>query len=340
MRRAAITSSALYVPEREITNDELRQRFERRTKGTAVVIDKFEAVSGIMRRFAAPEQWATSDLALPAARQAIRRAGLEVGDIDLVIVATDSPDAITPSTSVVLQHKLGAKKAGTFDVSCACASFPTALATAAGLIATNASLRRVLIVGAYLMRKLADPDDVMSFYYGDGAGAVVVEASDEPGVLGIALRADGAFASYWGIASGGTLEPASEDSVRAGRTRVRMLQKYPPEVNEDGWPLLVHRLADENHFSVHDINLALFTQVRKTTIENVMQRLELPIERAPMIMDRFGYTGSACIPMALEHSVAVGRARAGDLVVMVGSGVGYNQAALALRITPSLLANR
>jgi 3-oxoacyl-[acyl-carrier-protein] synthase-3 len=294
------------------------------------VVDKLEAQSGILRRFAAPDDWATSDLALPAAQAALRDAGLEPEQLDLIVLGTDSPDAITPATSVVLQHKLGATRAGTFDVGCACASFPTALAAAAGLIATNTSLNRVLVAGAYLMRRLADPGDPMCFFYGDGAGAVVLEAASAPGVLGVAMRADGSHAGRWGIESGGTKEPASIASVEAGRTRVRMLERYPPEVNEEGWPLLVRRLCEEQGFAVRDIDRLIFTQVRKSTIEKVMARLELPIDRAPMIMDRIGYTGSACIPMALDDAARSGDLKAGDRVVLVGSGVGYNQAAVAL----------
>jgi len=336
IRHAILTSAAAYVPEREVTNDDLRARFERKTPGASVAIDKMEAASGIRTRWYAPDDWATSDLAVPAARAALRNAGLEPSQIDLLVVATDSPDALTPATSVVLQHKLGATRAGTFDVGCACASFPTALAAVSGLIATNASIGRALVVGAYMMHKLADPDDPMTFFYGDGAGAVVVEAAREPGVLGIAMRADGAYADHWGIASGGTREPASEESVRAGRTRVRLREKYPAEVNEDGWPLLIQKLAHEHAFAVRDVDLAVFTQVRRTTIERVMQRLELPLERAPMVMDKWGYTGSACIPMTLADALQEGRVRAGDLLVMVGSGVGFNQAAVAVRITDAL----
>ena len=115
--------------------------------------------------------------------------------------------------------------------------------------------------------------------------------------------------------------------------QVRMVERYPPEVNEEGWPRLVRELAERGGFAVGDIDLAIFTQVRRPTIEKVMATLELPLERTHMVMDRFGYTGSACVPMALHDAVAQGRLRAGDLVVLVGSGVGYNQAGVALRWT-------
>ena len=156
-RTAQIISTARYVPERRVSNDELTARFA--ALGIPDVINKFGASTGITQRFYAPDDWATSDLALPAAKEALRRAGLKPEDLDLIVLGTDSPDYLTPDTSVVLQYKLGAKNAGTFDVGCACASFPTAIALAAGLIATNAGIKNVLVVGAYLMRKLSDPND-------------------------------------------------------------------------------------------------------------------------------------------------------------------------------------
>ena len=204
-----------------------------------------EASSGIRTRWYAPEDWATSDVALPAARQAIERAGLVPEDVDLIILGTDSPDYVTPATSVVLQHKLGAKNAGTFDVGCACASFPTGLAAAAGLIATNPALKNVLVVGVYLMHKLADPNDPMVFFYGDGAGAAILQAGDEPGFVNAAMQADGEYAKHWGIFAGGTAEPATVENVASGRTTVKMAERYPPEINHEGWPRLVRRLAKE-----------------------------------------------------------------------------------------------
>lgn len=329
-RFAQIISTGRYVPEIEVTNDELRRRFA--GIGNGDVIDKFAASTGIGTRFYAPPDWASSDLAVRAARQALDRAGVAADEIDLLIVGTDSPDYVTPATSVVVQHKLGAVNAGTFDIGCACASFPTGLATAAGWIAVNPSIRRVLVAGVYMMHKLADPDDPMIFFYGDGAAAALVEARDEPGFVSAAAQADGSYAGHWGIYSGGTAEPATEASVRAGRTRVRLVERYPPEINNIGWPRITRQLAANGGFSISEIDLIIFSQVRKSSIEIVMADLGLPLERAHMIMDKWGYTGSACLGMALDDAVEAGRVRAGDLVAFVGSGVGYNQAAAAFRL--------
>lgn len=329
MPHANIVATGIYVPEIEVSNDRLRERF-----GAALpeFVDKMEASSGIRTRWYAPESWSTSDLALQASKQALERAGKKPEDLDLIILGTDSPDYITPATSVVLQAKLGAKNAGTFDVGCACASFPTALANAAGLMATNPALRTVLVVSVYMMHKLADENDPMIFFYGDGAGAAILEQTTEPGFISAAFRADGSYADKWLIQAGGTVAPANEQTVKEGKTVVKMLDRYPPEINNEGWPQVVRDVAKNGGFAVSDIDFLVFTQVRKPTIELVMETLGLPMERTHMVMDKWGYTGSACIPMAFHDALAQKKLEPGDLVVMVGSGVGYNQAGAAFRM--------
>jgi 3-oxoacyl-[acyl-carrier-protein] synthase-3 len=291
-----------------------------------------EASTGILSRWYAPPDWAASDLALRASLQALGRAGKAPADLDLIILGTDSPDYITPATSVVLQGKLGAKNAGTFDVGCACASFPTAISSAAGLMATNPSLKTVLVVSVYLMHKLASEDDPMIFFYGDGAGAAILERGPEPGFISAAFQADGTYATKWLIPAGGTVEPATEAAAREGRTLVKMVERYPPEINNEGWPRLVRKVAENGGFAAGDIDFVIFTQVRKPTIELVMQNLGLPMSKTHMVMERWGYTGSACIPMALDDALQQRKIKPGDLVVMIGSGVGYNQAAAAFRM--------
>ncbi len=329
MRFATLVSTGRYVPPTEVSNDDLRRRFDERFPE---FVDKMEASSQIKTRFWAADDQATSDVALPAARQALERAKVAPEELDLIILGTDSPDYITPATSTVLQHKLGAVNAGTFDVGCACASFPTSFASAAGLIATNPGINTVLVVGVYLMHKLASPDDPMIYFYGDGAGAAVLRPGEAPGFIGSAFQAGGEYHANWGLYSGGTFEPATVASVEAGRTQVRMIERYPPEVNHEGWPRLVRRLAKDNGFALSDIDFIIFTQVRKPSIELVMADLGLPMERTHTIMEKWGYTGSACIPMALDDALEQGRIPSGALVVLVGSGVGYNQAAAAFRM--------
>ena len=327
-RHATTAATGRYLPEIEVANDTLRRRFAH----IPDFVDKMEASTGIRKRWHAPEDWCTSDIALQAARLVLQKAGRKPRDVDLILLGTDSPDYITPATSVVLQHKLGAMNAGTFDIGCACASFPTGLAAASGLIATNPSINAVLVVGVYMMHKLADPTDPMVFFYGDGAGAALVEPADKPGFVSAAFSADGSYHRYWGIFAGGTAEPASEDALRSGRTKVRMLERYPPEINNEGWPRLVRQLARSGEFGIQEIDLAIFTQVRKPSIEMVMAELGLPMERTHTVMEEFGYTGSACIGIALDDAIEKGKVHSGDLVVLVGSGVGYNQAGCAFRM--------
>ena len=327
-RFATIVATGRYIPEIEISNDELRERFAH----IPDFVDNMEASTGITTRWWAPEDWCASDIALPAARQALEKAGRRPEDVDLIILGTDSPDYITPATSVVLQHKLGAVDAGTFDVGCACASFPTGATIAAGMIASNPALKTVLVVGVYNMHKLAAADDPMVFFYGDGAGAAVLEPAGEPGFVSSALRADGSYHGHWGIYSGATFEPATEEAVREGRTMVKMIDRYPPEVNHEGWPKVVRSLAENGGFEVSDIDFAIFTQVRKPSIELVMADLGLATEKTHTVMEKWGYTGSACVPIALDDAIEQGMISSGDLLVMVGSGVGYNQAGAAFRM--------
>jgi 3-oxoacyl-[acyl-carrier-protein] synthase-3 len=325
---ATIVATGSYLPSIEVSNDVLRSRLTQ----VPDYVDKMEAATGILKRWYAPDDWSTSDLALQAARQALDGAGKTPDDVDLIILGTDSPDFITPATSVVVQEKLHAKNAGTFDVGCACASFPTGLAAAAGLVATNASLRTVLVIGAYMMHRLADPKDPGIFFYGDGASAAVLEPADRPGFISSAMLADGSYNHYWGVFAGGTAEPASEEAIREGRTKVQIVKRYPPEINEEGWPRVVRQLARDGGFTLQDVDLFIFTQVRKPTIEHVMAGLRLPMERTHTIMEDHGYTGSACVGMALHDAIVKGKLRASGLVVMVGSGVGYNQAGVAFRM--------
>ena len=332
-RYATIIGTGRYVPQNEVSNETFAKWMGEVSPKLAEVVGKFEASSNIKTRFYADEDMATSDLAVEAAKEALKDAGIGPEDLDLIILGTDSPDFITPATSVVVQDKLGAKKAGTFDVGCACASFPTGLSLAAGLISTNPNLKYVLVIGAYMMHRLADyKHDVMSFFYGDGAGAAVLTASDKPGFISSAFFADGSYSQHWGIYAGGTVEPATVENVKSGKTQVRLITAFPAEVNNEGWPKRVREVAENGGFKIEDIDFVIFTQVRLNSIKVVMEDLGLPIEKAHWIMDKWGYTGSACLPMAFDDARKLGKIKSGDLVVFIGSGVGYNQAGVAFRM--------
>ena len=190
------------------------------------------------------------------------------------------------------------------------------------------------MIGVDIIHRLTDPNDPGCFLWSDGAGAAVLEGGNLQDFVGAAFQADGAYASGWGIAAGDTFEPASVDAVKAGRTQMRREKgNYPATVNEDGWPRLFKRIAAENGFTANDVDQLLFAQISKPSIAIAAERCGVPVEKCHTIMEKYGYTGSACIPMALDDAIELGKIKRGDLVVMISSGLGYSQAAAAVRMT-------
>jgi 3-oxoacyl-[acyl-carrier-protein] synthase-3 len=328
MTYARITGTGAYVPEKVLTNEDLSRML-------GEDINEFVSqVVGIRERHICSEHESTADLATEAARRALETANVRAEDLDLIIVATDTPEYLSPATSVVVQHRLGARRAGTFDVNCACAGFVTALDTASKFIIADSSYKKVLVIGAYVMSKYLDwTEKKTATIFADGAGAVVLEATEEaPGFLASKLVADGSFHEHMGIYAGGTHMPITEEVLREGRwTKVRFAQKYPPEVNLEGWPVIVREVLEKSGLRLEDVGLFLFTQVNLSTIKEVMKRMELPMSRTHTIMQKWGYTGSACIPMVLDDSVREGKLERGQVVVMCASGGGLNMACAAFR---------
>lgn len=328
MAYAKITGTGAYVPEKVLTNDDLSRML-------GEDINEFVSqVVGIRERHVCAPDESTADLATGAARRALDAAGVGPEELDLIVLATDTPEYISPATSVVVQHRLGAKNAGTFDVNCACAGFVTALDVASKYVIADSSYKNVLVVGAYAMSKFIDwTEKKTATLFADGAGAVVLRASDEgPGFLASKLIADGSYHAHMGIYAGGTHMPVSEGVLKEGRfNKVRFVQKYPPEVNIEGWPSIVKDVLAKAGLRLEDVSLFLFTQVNLSTIVEVMKRLELPMERTHTIMQKWGYTGSACIPMVLDDAVREGKLKPGQVVVMCASGGGLNMACAAFR---------
>jgi 3-oxoacyl-[acyl-carrier-protein] synthase-3 len=328
MNTANIISTGIYVPEKIVTNDDL-------SRILGEDINEFVTnVLGIHERHVCAEDESTADLATHASRQALEAARLDAIDLDLIILATDTPEQLSPATSVVVQHRLGAVNAGTFDVNCACAGFVTALDTASKFIIADAAYRNVLVVGAYAITKYLDwHDKKTATIFADGAGAVVLQAGeDRPGFLAGKLRADGSFHDHMGIYAGGTHLPITDQVIDEGMwTKVRFAKKYPAEVNTEGWPAIVRDVLAKSKLTVDDIKLFLFTQVNLSTIKEVMAKLELPMERTHTIMQKWGYTGSACIPMVLHDAIEAGNLQRGDKIIMCASGGGLNMACVAFQ---------
>jgi 3-oxoacyl-[acyl-carrier-protein] synthase-3 len=331
LREAAITGTGSYVPSHVVTNQEL----------SAILgedIDDFVSNTlGIReRRYCAPDE-STADLAANAAKAALDSAGVTADSIDLLIVATDTPEYISPATAPVVQARVGALKAGAFDINSACAGFVTALDTAWKYIRADERYNRVLVVGAYAMSKFVDPHDKKtSTIFADGAGAVVLEHSKVPGILASELYADGRLAAGMGVFAGGTAEPITEEVLKAGnRNKLRFVTKYPREVNEVGWPRIARSVLNRIGRDSSDVDEWLWTQVNRSTIYEVMNTLGVPAEKAHTIMGKWGYTGAACLPMALDDSLRSGRIHDGDLILMTGSGAGLAMGSIALEWHPN-----
>jgi 3-oxoacyl-[acyl-carrier-protein] synthase-3 len=328
-RHAAVLGTGSYVPERVVTNAELEQMLGE------PVDEWLRANVGIVERRVMADDQVTSDLCVAAAHRALERSGTAADELDLVIVASDTPDYLSPATASVVQHKLRARRAGAFDVNCACASWVTALDVGAKSIIADADHRRVLVIGAYAMTRFLDwKDKRTATLFADGAGAVVLGASDRPGVLATRLAAEGAYHDALGIYTGGSARPASAENVAAhGKPHVEFVRRFPATFNTERWPELVRATLAKAGLDLPDVSLFVFTQLSLRTIEAVMDVMGQPHTKAHWIMHKWGYTGSACIPMALDDAVAQGRIAPGDLVVVCASGGGTSMAAAAIRWT-------
>ncbi|MCL5067907.1 MAG: ketoacyl-ACP synthase III [Thaumarchaeota archaeon] len=321
-RYARVSSVGHYLPKLRMTNEEASKRI-------GVQLDPWlSTTTGITVRHISAVGETTSDLAVAAAREALEQANLRPDDIDMLLLATDTPDYISPPTTCVIHQKLGMKKkTGAFDINAACADPAIALDLASRYIMTDSSVNRVLCTSAYTMTKYLDWKDSMSALFSDGAGAVIVERSDEPGFMSSKIIADGSYQDYWGIYCGASYERPTVEAVQAGRTNLKLLKRYPPDVNIANWPDLIRDALAKSKMTLEDIDMFLFTQVNLSMIKSTMTVLGQPLERTHWIMNKWGYTGSSCVYLALYDALELGKIMPGDNVVFCTSGVGYVMAA-------------
>ncbi|MBN2472026.1 MAG: ketoacyl-ACP synthase III [Anaerolineae bacterium] len=323
-RCAHILSTGRYVPEKVLTNAELDAML-----GEPVSDWLVENV-GIEERHLIGDDENTSDLAVYAAQDALAKAGVSPEEVDLLILATDTPDYISPGTSSVVQYKLGARSAGTFDLNNACAAWVTGLDIASRYIATDAEINHVLVVGAYGMTRYMDWTDKRTCtLFADGGGAALLRAGGRPGFLGSKIIADGSFHDYMGVFIGGTNVVTGGDQP-SPRQRLQIQKRFPPDTNNRHWPALVRDLLRKIDRPVGAVDRIYFTQLNLRTIEFVMDELGLPLEKTHWIMDKWGYTGSACTAMALDDAIEQEKGpQPGELVVFCTSGAGFTMAAAA-----------
>jgi 3-oxoacyl-[acyl-carrier-protein] synthase-3 len=330
LRHAQILSTGSYVPERVVTNAEIDQILGEPTDEWLI-----ENVGIRERRWMAPDQ-TTSDLVVEASRRALERAGLGPAELDLIIVSTDTPDYLSPSTSVVVQHKLGAVNAGCWDVNSACAGWVTALDQGARYIATEPTMRYILVAGGYGMSRFLDlKDKKTANLFADGAGAVILGPGEEPGFLASHFLARGEFHDALGIYTGGAFRPCTpENLARYGPPRVQFVKKFPRTFNTEYWPRLIQGALEKAGLTVEEVDLFLFTQLNLRTIEHMMGLLGQPMEKTHWVMDKWGYTGSPCVAMALDDAIAQGKGpKPGDIIVFCTSGGGITMAASVWRWT-------
>lgn len=327
MRGSTIAGMGHYLPERVLTNGEMERLVD--TTDEWIVTR-----TGIReRRIAAPEQ-ASSDLAIEAAREAMADAGVTAQDLDLIIVGTATPDMLFPATACVLQDRLGAKRAGAFDLSAACSSWVYGVAVAHGYVSAGLA-DTVLVVGAETLSKITNYKDRSTcVLFGDSAGAAVIRpAEPAQGFLSFYLGADGAGGPLIILPAGGSRLPASYETVERGQHYLQMngrdVYKFAvrviPRAIEEAVARAGLRLDEVDWFIPHQANIRI--------IDAAAERLGQPREKFYINVERFGNTSSASVPVALYEAVRSGRIRPGHLAVLVAFGGGLTWASCALRWT-------
>lgn len=327
MLNAKIIGTGRYAPDNLVTNKDLEKKYGKPLKSS------LESKLGIKQRYITGDDESSADLATKAAENAIEDSGIDPKELDLIIVASDTPEYISPATSSVVQGRLKAVNAGTFDINASCAGFVTALDVASRMIITG-GYKKILVIGVYNMTKFIDMTDIaVSPIFADGGGAVILEGTEEDGgFIASELIADGTQYDLLGIYAGGTKKPITKERIDKKEHMLQFLQPLPPDRNIKLWPPMIKDLLAKAGLEIKDVDHLLFTQINKWVIEEVMNTLDLPMEMTTCIMGEYGYTGSACIPMALDVAMKEGRVKAGDTVVMVASGVGFTVAATVFKI--------
>lgn len=329
MSHPQILSTGSYVPDRVVTNAEMDAIL-----GEPVSDWLIENVGIRERRWMAEDQ-TTSDLIVAASQRALERAGVRADELDLIIVSTDTPDYLSPGTGAVVQYKLGAANAGVYDVNSACAGWVTALDQGARYLMTEPSFRHVLVAGGYGMSRFLDlKDKRTATLFADGAGAAVLGMGDRPGFLASNLLARGEFHDSLGIYSGGAFRPSTPENLALyGPPKVQFVKKFPKTFNTEYWPRLIDGALRKAGLMRDDVGMYLFTQLNLRTIEAMMELLGQPMTKTHWVMDKWGYTGSPCVVMALDDAIAQGKGpRPGEPVLFCASGGGITMAASVWRI--------
>ena len=326
VRRARISSLATYVPPRQLTNADLEKLVDTTDEW---ILQR----TGIRTRHIVDPGVATSDLSKEAALKAIAQAGLTPADIDFIVVGTTTPDMVFPSTACLVQTKIGASNAWGFDLMAACSGFTYALTTAAKMIESGAS-RHALVIGADAMSTIIDyTDRTTCVLFGDGAGAAVVEATDDDsvGFIDFENYVDGSGGYALCMPGGGSLKPASHETVDQRLHYVKQdgqtVFKFAVRNTEEA----CRRLLDRNGIKPNEIDLFVSHQANRRIITLAAEKLGLALEKVVINIEKFGNTTAGTIPLALADAISDGRLKKGDLVVLASVGAGFTVGAILLR---------
>ena len=316
----SITGVGAYAPERRLTNADLEKMVNTSNEW---IIER----TGIRERRIAADDQALTDLAMPAAETALAQAGLTGADIDLLIVATVTPDMSFPSTSAMLADKLGAANAGAFDLSAGCTGFVYAVVQAYGMLAAGLA-KRALVVGGDLLSRIFDWDDRSTVVlFGDGAGAVVLEVTEQPGFLAFELGADGSGGeNLWMPGSGSRL---FENPEQYTKMNGREVFKFATRILVQSAENTLARAG----FTIDDVDVYIPHQANVRIIDHATKKLGIPSDRVVINVDRYGNTSSGSIPLALAEAQSDGRLQPGKLVLMTGMGAGLTWGSTLMRWT-------
>ena len=310
MTYSRIVGTGSFLPPRVVTNDELAQRLDTSDEW-------IRSRTGITRRHIADKSQASSDLALEASRAALQAAGIDASQIDLIVVATSTPDYVFPSTACVLQAKLGVKGSAAFDIQAVCSGFVYGLATADALIRSGAH-KKALVVGAEVFSRILDWNDRGTcVLFGDGAGAVVLAADSKPGIHASVLHADGSqvdLLSVPGNVSGGCIV-GSPFLQMNGQGVFKFAVRVLDEVARETVAAAGMKLEDIDWLIPHQANVRI--------LDATARKLGLPAEKLVITVDHHANTSAASIPLALDEFVRAGKIRAGHRVMMEGVGGGF-----------------
>ncbi len=330
-RYSAITGWGKYVPEKTLTNADLERMVETSDEWITTR-------TGIKERHIAAAGESASSFSIAAAREALERAGIEGKDLGLIIVATVSQDYKFPATANIVQNALGAQ-CGAFDMQAACTGFIYALSVAHQFIQTG-SVKHALVIGVELLSQVMDyTDRGTCILFGDGAGAVVLSASDEPGgVLGFTLGSDGARPELLYVPAGGSKEPLTEEGIRAGRQWLKMQGSEVFKFATRIMGTAMEEALAHAGMTAEDMDLFIPHQANLRIIEAASKRLGLPSEKVFVNIERYGNTSAAAVPIALCEAIEQGRVQPGQHVGMVAFGAGLTWAAAVVKWTAPVAA--